>query len=127
MHPICNRAAAAQTFSSPPSDLSAKPVWSVGRNLVLQKGEATLARIAVTNITKSGRVRSTTKRQLVGCCPARGPYPPKRLHRMCTAAAGVHVAGPNPSRALCWQRCSHVEVGQPESAKASPQLTSTLF
>lgn len=58
-----------QTFSSPVSDVSDKPTWSAGRNLVLQKGEATVARIAVTSIVKSGRVRSTTKRQLVGCCP----------------------------------------------------------
>jgi len=57
-----------QTFSSPVSDVSDKPTWSAGRNLVLQKGEATVARIAVTSIVKSGRVRSTTKRQLVGFC-----------------------------------------------------------
>lgn len=57
-----------QMFSTPASGCSKDPVWSASRNLVLQKGEATMARIAVTSIVKSGRVRSTEKRQLVGFC-----------------------------------------------------------
>lgn len=56
-----------QMFSTPASGSSKAPVWSASRNLVLQKGEATVARIAVTSVVKSGRVRSTVKRQLVGC------------------------------------------------------------
>jgi hypothetical protein len=36
-----------QTFASAVAEAGNRPVWGVGRNLVLQRGEATVARISV--------------------------------------------------------------------------------
>ncbi len=58
----------AQTFASAVSEASGRPHWGAGRNLVLQRGEATMARISVTRMPAPSRglKRSKAKRELVG-------------------------------------------------------------
>lgn len=58
----------AQTFASAVSEASGRPQWGAGRNLVLQRGEATMARISVTRMPAPSRglKRSKAKRELVG-------------------------------------------------------------
>lgn len=51
-----------QTFASAVSDVDTKPVWGASRNLVLQRGEATVARISVS---RAG-AKKKAKRELVG-------------------------------------------------------------
>lgn len=53
-----------QTFASAVSDVGTKPVWGASRNLVLQRGEATVARISVS---RAG-AKKKAKRELVGWC-----------------------------------------------------------
>ena len=51
-----------QTFASAVAEAGNRPVWGVGRNLVLQRGEATVARISVA---RAGP-KKKGKRELVG-------------------------------------------------------------
>lgn len=51
-----------QTFASAVAETGNKPVWGVGRNLVLQRGEATVARISVSRVGP----KKKAKRELVG-------------------------------------------------------------
>ena len=55
LHPL-------QTFASAVAEAGNRPVWGVGRNLVLQRGEATVARISVA---RAGP-KKKGKRELVG-------------------------------------------------------------
>jgi hypothetical protein len=51
-----------QTFASGLAEAGNRPVWGVGRNLVLQRGEATVARISVARVG----AKKKGKRELVG-------------------------------------------------------------
>ena len=67
-----SHACCAQTFASTASEQTQTPKWGADRNLVLQRGEATMARISVSRIqpasgNKIGLRKSKPKRELVGC------------------------------------------------------------
>lgn len=79
-----------QNFSSTTSEATTLPKWDAGRNLVLQRGDATLARIAVYQVTRRTKTRRK-KQSLVAYCDMdlashfQGP----------TAAEDASAAGPD--------------------------------